>query len=966
VTNPGGEPLPGVSITATGTTAGVATDTYGAFRIDVPPSTDSLTFSYTGYATQRLPVRRGAPLRVVLRPVTYGLSEVVVVGFGEKNRRTLTGAVAAVDRRAFENVSVPTWEQALQGRLPGVSITPASGGLDAAASIRIRGVGSISAGNQPLIVIDGIVLSGQGGIESLGYQTNPFIALNPEDIASVEVLKDAAAGAVYGARAANGVILITTKSGRYGAAPRVNLNYYGGFSEITQRYDLLTGPEYATLWNEAARNSNITEGLYADPAEEPTTDWQSLLLRRGFVQQAQASVSGGTENSRFYLSGTFRDENGYLITTNLKRYSVRANFEQRLGKRWTAGISLAPTRVVDERVGNQFRGSPFGWASWYFPNVSAFHEGGQPIRTPLSTSNGSGGFPGNPLLTAVDQEATVTTQQLLARGHVTFVPLPGLRLRTEVATETSQENEWRYAGPATFFGFGVGSGSVEKQSLASFQWTNQVDWSPGLPTGHNLDITAGTQLVQTRFDEDYISGSDFPNDEVRYLTSTAQIDYFESGHTRSAFLGYFGRADYQWRGRYLLGLSARYDGSSRFGTDRRFGFFPAISAGWIVSEEALWSSSLISFLKLRASYGLTGNAEIGDFTVRGLVTTNNDYLGQPGYVIQSLENRRLGWEKSRQGNVGLDFAFGAGRFRGSVDYFVRDTRDLLLEVPAPATNGVSVVLDNVGAVRNSGVEFTLSADLLRGPLQWSVNLNGGTVRNRVLELADRDAEGGSDDIVLNNLNLFRPGQPAGAFYLVRYAGVDPANGDALFYDSEGNQTAEYSTDYRQVVGSPIPRFSGGLTQNFRYRNVELTVFLQGKTGHQRFLWHELLIADNMTEGANQLRTQLAAWRPDNPDTDVPQARLDDPNGNQISTRYLYDADFLRLQNLQLAYTFPALGQRAIRLRLFAAAQHLVTWTDFPGLDPDSEFYPTQRAAQGGVSYNLPAARTYTVGVNVSL
>ena len=952
-----GEPLQGVSVAVSGTTIGTATDDDGGFRLEVPLAHDSLTFTYTGYRTRRLAVDRNAPMRVLLQSQAYGLNEVVVVGFGEKNRRSLTGAVASVDQETFENVSVPNWEQALQGRLPGVSITSSSGGLNAAASIRVRGVGSISAGNQPLIVIDGIVLS----------ENSPMLALNSQDITSVEVLKDATAAAIYGARAANGVILITTQSGRYGAAPRVSLNYYGGFSEITQRYDLLTGPEYAALWNEAARNSGFTEGFYDNVEAEPTTDWQSLLLRRGFVQQAQASVSGGTDNSRFYLSGTFRDENGYLITTNLKRYSVRANFEQRLGKRWSAGVSLAPTRIVNERVNNMWTSSPFGSTSWFRPNVNAFYEDGQPIRTPPVTSNGTQySRLGNPLLYAIDQEDTFTTQQILGRAHVEFAPQAALRLRTEVATETSQGSGWFYAGPATFFGRGVGSGAVLQQNSVNFQWTNQIDWSPRLPTGHNLDVTAGTQLVRANLEGTHNTGGNFPSESLRYINSSAQIREYSSWRSHSAFLGYFGRADYQWRDRYLLGLSGRYDGSSRFGTDRRFGFFPAVSAGWILTEEPVLQNAAITFLKLRASYGLTGNAEIGNFTARGLVATSHDYLGQPGYVIQSLENRALGWEKSRQSNFGLDFALSDGRFRGSVDYFVRDTRDLLLDAPVPATNGVVAVLDNVGAVRNSGVEFMLTADLLRGPLRWTMELNGATLRNRVLELAERDGEGAAPDIILNDRNLFREGEPAGAFYLVRYAGVDPDNGDALFYDAEGNVTNQHSPDYRQVVGSSIPWFTGGMTQTFQYGNFELTAFFLGKVGHHIFVSHEQSIANNMRWGDNQLRSQLNAWRPDNRNTDVPQARLFSLNGSQSSTRYLHAADFLRLRNLQLAYTFPALGQRSLRLRLFAAAQNLVTWTSFPGLDPDSEFFPTQQAAQGGIHFNLPAARTYTVGMNVDI
>ncbi|MCB0554947.1 MAG: TonB-dependent receptor [Phaeodactylibacter sp.] len=960
-----GAPLPGVNVTVAGTTLGSFTDAAGAFQLEVPPAYDTLIFSYTGYEIRRIPIRRNAPMQVVLKPISYELNEVTVIGFGEQNKKTLTGAFSSTCEEAFQNVSVSNWEQALQGRLPGVSITSASGGLDASASIRVRGVGSISAGNQPLIVIDGTVLSGLGGIESLGYLTNPFIGLNTEDIASVEVLKDAAAAGIYGSRGSNGVILITTKSGRYEAKPTVTLNYYAGFSEISERYDLLNGKEYAALWNEAARNVGNTANLY-DVTAQPTTDWQSLLLRRGFVQQAQASISGGTANTRFYISGTFRDENGNLITTNFKRYSVRANFEQRIGDKWSAGLSVAPTRVADQRVGNQLGGSPFGWAAWYFPNVEAFHPDGQPIRTPLVTSNGAGGFTGNPLLTAIDQEAEVVTQHLLARGHLQFSPLPGLRLRTEASTEASQENEWKYAGPATFFGRGVGSGSVQQQHIASFQWTNQADWSPLLPAGHRLDLTAGMQLVRTSFEGDYTAGSNFSSDQVRYLNSTAQVEEFFSWHTASAFLGYFSRLHYCWLGRYLLELSGRYDGSSRFGAGRRFGFFPAASAGWILTEEPFLKSAFLDFLKIRTSYGLTGNAEIGDFASRGLVAANNNYLGQPGYLIQSLENRNLGWEKCRQWNAGLDFALWDNRIRGTVDYYIKDTRDLLLEVPAPATNGVSTILENAGAVRNSGLEFELSVDVLRGPLRWTVQLNGATLRNQVLELAGRDGNGEEGDIILNGRNLFRSGEPVGAFYLVKYAGVDPENGDALFYDLEGNKVANHApAENRQIVGSPIPRFSGGMVQSLQFRGFELSAFFHFKTGHQIYLLHSSL-ENNMTWGDNQLRTQLDAWRPDNRDTDVPQARLWAPNGNQPSTRYLHDADFVRLKNLTLAYTFPAIGKQAAQLRLFASAQNLFTLTRFPGLDPDSEFYPAQQAAQGGVLYNLPASSTYTVGVNLKL
>ncbi|MCB0582374.1 MAG: TonB-dependent receptor, partial [Phaeodactylibacter sp.] len=481
---------------------------------------------------------------------------------------------------------------------------------------------------------------------------------------------------------------------------------------------------------------------------------------------------------------------------------------------------------------------------------------------------------------------------------------------------------------------------------------------------HHLAATAGIQLTKDRYEGQGAGAIGFADDRLASLSAAATPAWAESFRTEAAFLGYLARVNYAFRNRYLLDISARYDGSSRFGQANRYGFFPALSAGWIVSEEEFFQLEGVDFLKLRSSIGLAGNAEIGNDPYRALVNFQAAYGGQPGYIIESLENESLGWEKSLQWDAGLDFSLWKGRLRGELDYYIRDTRNLLLQQPVPAVNGISLLTRNVGAVRNQGFEFSLAADILRGNFRWTLEVNGATLNNEVRQLLDQDGDGVQEDIILNSRMLFRPGLSIGSFFLVEYAGVDPDNGDALFFDLEGNPVTGFSSANRKVVGRSLPSLTGGFTNTFRYKNFDLSAFFHFKTGYQ--IYWESALEQNMAFGDNQRRSQLDAWTPDNRDTGVPQARLFVNNGAQPSTRYLKDGDYLRLQHLQLGYTFQNLGQRNYQLRLFAAAQNLLTFTRFPGLDPDAEFYAPESAALGAIRYNLPAARTYTFGFTMEL
>lgn len=968
ITSTSGEVLPGATVFVKNTKTGTAAALDGTYTIEAPKPSAVLVFEHLGYEKEVINLQGRSELDVQLRPSVSELNEVIVTAFGKQENWRLTGSISRVGEDAFENVSVPTFQRALQGRMPGVVITNASGGLDAEAVIRIRGTGSISAGNQPLVVVDGLILSSRPGPESMGYGLNPFLAFNPNDIASVEVLKDAAATALYGARGANGVILISTKKGRFDQKPVVSLGYYAGFSEMSKRYDLLDGQQYASLWNQAAINTGTDPNspeLY-DVGAQPSTDWQDLITRRGFVQESSASVTGGTPTSGYYFGGTFRDENSYLRTVGMQRYSFRAGFDQKLGEKFRAGLTIAPSHVVNNRTGNQYAGSPLGAASWFAPNVEAFDEAGNCRRDYIFTSNGESWGTSNPCVTLEDQWIETNTLQALSNAYLDWSPLPGLHFKTQLGAEASQVREFGRHGEAHFFGGVDGTGWEQNQQVFNYNWTTLANWQTNWNGRHELEGTLGMQLTREAFDYSYVGFEGFVNDRVRYINSAAQITYSEGVKTSNAFLGYFARLNYAFRQKYLLGLSARYDGSSRFSPEQRFGFFPAFSAGWLLSEEDFFNIEEVDFLKLRTSFGLSGNAEIGDFAYSGLVGVDPSYGGRPGTLISSIDNPDLGWEKSRQFDLGLDFSFFKNRLRGSLDYFVRDTRDLLLEVPVPAINGVAALTQNVGSVRNQGLEFNLSLDLIRGDFGWTVHANGATLKNEVLHLADTDGDGREDDIVYLGRMLFRPGESIGTFYLVQYAGVDPANGDALFFDLEGNRVSnEAPASNRQIAGKSLPGFTGGFTHVFSFKNLDLSAFFHFKTGHKIYLEDRQFYLENgFAGGLNQLTNQLNAWTPDRPDTNVPQARLFEGNGNQPSTRYLHRADFLRLQNLELGYRFDNVGKAGTRLRFFAAAQNLLTFTKFPGLDPDSEFYAAANVTLGAVRQNLPAARTFTAGFNL--
>lgn len=955
-----GDPIEGASIQGKGTLLGTFSDQLGYFSIQLPDSVKVMVVQFLGFETQEVSIRGQSKFTVELSPSTSTLDEVVVVGFGTQQQRQLTTAISTLRHEAIEGVSVPVFQRALQGQLPGVVMTNASGGLNAESIIRIRGVGSISAGNQPLFVVDGLILAARPG-GSLGYSTNPLIGLNPNDIASVEVLRDAAAAAIYGARGSNGVILISTKSGQFNTSPKVQLGYYAGFSEISKRHELLDGRQYAELWNEAAVNAGFSReedsDLFYDPDEQPKVNWQELLLQRGFVQESHAELQGGSQQTRYYIGASMREEDSYLRTVGIRRYAFRGNLEQRVNEQLKVGLLFNPSRTIDNRTGNQWAGAAWGAAAWFQPNVEALDGNGNCRRDPIL------GFPGNPCVMLEDQQISGVTTHVLSNLYAEWKAIPHLLFRTELGVESYDLDQQFRFKPSSWFGAPEGRAGFNNSKIFNYNWTNTVNWHVLKKRKYQMSVLGGVQMGKERYQDLGAEVAGFADNRINTLGAAASLTEVFSERSEAAFVGYFTRAQFGFWNKYLLTVSARYDGSSRFGSTRRYGFFPAVSAGWVLSEEPRLGDSSINLFKVRSSIGSTGNAAIGDDSYRGLVDFNSTYNGGNGYSIQSLENDDLSWERNVQWDLGVDIGVWNNRLRFSLDYYIKDTYDLLLERPVAATNGISSLISNIGAVRNQGLEGDMAASLSSGKLNWTIRFNFATLNNRVLRLVDNNGDGKDDDLILNNRMLFRPGASIGSFFLVKYAGVDESNGDALFYDLEGKKIQEALAINRQIVGNSLPCFSGGLTNQWQYKGLDLTLFFQFKTGFS--IYWESSQESNMSDSGNQRITQLNAWRPDNRVTNVPQARLFQSNGTQASTRYLHRGDFLRLQHLNLGYTLPDQWVKGTTIRLFAAGQNLFTWTKFPGLDPDSEFYAPSSAALGAIRNNLPAARTFTFGCKLS-
>lgn len=983
-------PLPGVSVVVKGTTIGSPTNSQGEFGVRVPEGKNILVFSFVGFKTKEIQIDDRTTIDVVMETDIQQLSDVVVVGFGTQTKEDITGNVSSVSSEELEDVQVGSIEQAIQGKAAGVFINANNGKLGQAIQLRIRGTSSLTASAQPLYVIDGIPVTTQS-FSITDNETNPIADLNFDDVESVEILKDASAAAIYGSRGSNGVILITTKSGRSGDT-QFELNYTVGTSEPAGEREFLNADGYLELFTEAFANSSsdgtengtlfgLTRQELFD-ADIPgwdqgfNSDWTETPYQDNTTQTVQLKASGGNDQTQFYISGGADLLEGILIDNSLDRLSGRINLDHSASDKIDLGFKLNLIRTEQQRLSSD---NAFSTPIQLNAQVPV-----QPIFDPDGSLN-SNTLYFNGLLYRNGQSFNTITYHALGSTFLNYNILSNLSVRTEFGLDLIDQNEERFFGPSVARNTGFPGGQAQNRFVRNVNWTTQTyaNYLKTFAQNHNVDVTAGISYQEVTTDRAFVDGINLPTSAFQQVASAAEVIAGTADFTSYSFVGYFARANYDYNGTYLLTLSGRVDGSSRFGENNRYGFFPAASAGWVLSNEPFIEDiDAISFLKAKASVGVTGNAEIPNFASLGLFGANS-YGGLSGLNPSQSPNPDLKWENTLQYNFGIEFGLFNDRINAQVDYYVKNTDDLLLNVNVPATTGFETQIRNTGKLENKGFEIVLNTFNLTGDFTWSSSFNFAANTNEVTDLNGQVIEGGF-------INRAVEGEPLGVFFAREFAGVNSQNGDALYFLNRDPTQAEldggtafqlerfgdrflvgpgdFSRAQRVVIGNPNPDFTGGLGNRFGYKGFDLNVFFQFVVGNDVFNGGGTFMSCNACFYDNQTADQLDRWQQPGDITDVPEARLFGSNGDGDSSRYLEDASYLRLKTVTFGYSLPAtlLNNVGLRkVRLYASGQNLLTFTGYSGWDPEvNTDFIDGNIALGTDFYAAPQARTITFGVDV--
>lgn len=985
------EPIIAATVSVIEELSGSLTDVDGAFTVPVKELPAVIKISYLGYREQQVDVYDASePILVELVENNNFLKEVVVVGYGTQKRKELTGSVASIGKESLQQIST-SFDNLLGGTVSGLNVSQSSGLPGATSNIRIRGGNSITGGNEPLYVIDGVLVYNDNAATSTGVTRatsdfNPLAAINPNDIESIEVLKDVSASAIYGSRGANGVIIVTTKSGKKGRN-NIEYQYTIGWQSSRKKLDLMNASDWGKLYLEIATPNQIeanglTDEIVASWGEG--SDWQEAALRTALTQNHQLSISGGDEKTRYLVSGNFSDQDGILLNTGFKRYSGRLNFERDLFSNFTVGVNLTASKSLQNGI-TDFN----SYDSYVGGNSNAFEYVLRiPQAVPIYNADGSYNYV-NPYevgdirngtqtpnaiadLTEVVSETKNNT--LIGKAFAKWTILQDFVLKLSASTNLVNTTQNYYAPSTSAAGITVGGyGTVGNKRYDSYQYEATLNWTKTLGK-HAFDILAGYTTQVTNIEYATATSEKFANESLTYhsLQSGSLLVSPQTGALVSTLHSALGRINYTYKDRYHLTATLRADGSSRFAVNNRWGYFPSVGLSWNLEEESfLRGNKVIDELKLRGSFGTVGNQEIGDYKALATYGTVRSYFGNTGvtgYVRNNLENPDLKWETTTQYNVGFDLSILKRRLNFIFDVYSKKTSDLLLSIPVEQTTGFSYQLKNVGNVTNKGIEFAVNASVIENKdFSWNLSANIAHNKNEVTNI-------GSLDAIKSTYTIIKKGESLGSFYGWVFDGIvqkgDDLNvvpkpspkptveyGDAKFVDQNGDGEIDQDND-RVVLGSIQPDFTYGFSTTLRYKDWSIFAAFQGSQGNEIYnsLRQRLETASTSYNVSTAL---LNRWSETNPSTTIAKPYASNNYTNYLDSRYVEDASYLRLKNVTLSYVLPIRFNKApsTRIRAFVSGQNLLTVTGYKGYDPE--------VASGIDSGAYPTARTYSLGVNIS-
>ena len=976
-----GEPITGAAVVVKGTTNGTITDIDGKYSISVPEGS-TLSFSFVGFKTQEVRANK-TTLNVVMQEEAIGLDEVVAIGYGYVKKRDLTGAVSSVS--ADDMViggTVSNAAQALQGKTAGVQVQQTSKAPGGSISVRVRGSNSISSTNEPLYVVD-------------GFPSTEGLNINPNDIESMQILKDASATAIYGARGANGVVLITTKRGKAGEN-KISYNGYVGVQQVQNPFDFISAKDYMNLQNALYQEIEGQEGnpygVYTPSQLESTvdTDWLDVCTQLGVVHDHTISFQGGTEKTKVMTSLGFYNQEGVLKNTDFNRISGRVNVDQTITDWIKAGASLYAHREQSNYQaysGNIVSSNVLNGILTYDPTVKPYNDDGSYGTVP-------GGRGDNPLANLLERQNDETNDKFNGTAFVEINPLEGLTAKASVGVEILHQFRGTYLPKSTYEG-GIDGGIASTYDLSNTRqvFEGTINYMKTFNDVHDFGAMVG--YTYEKFSEEYRSqqAKGFSTDQFTYnnMGAASQVTDWGSNKTENILISFFGRVNYTYNNKYLATVTVRRDGSSRFGANEHWGTFPSGSLAWRASEEDFVKNwGVFSNLKVRAGFGVTGNERIGDYASYALMAntryTFDGSTNSAGIHMNqsSAANPNLKWETTKQWNIGLDMGFLDNRISVTIDGYWKKTDDLLLAVRMPYYTGFTSGQSNIGSISNKGVELDFTSHNLTGDFQWDTKFNISYNKNEVLDLGDNgdiyiSSSKPMGSVSEEDFAIVREGEALGSIFGYKYIGVlqqgetyapqpNSKPGDPKFEDVNGDGIID-SND-RTIIGHANPDVVFGLTNNFAWKNFDLSIFFQGSIGN------DLLNMTNMNLEWNRTEVALDRWTPENTDTDVPRNGFYySQYGGYINDHFVENASYLRLKNLTLGYTIP-FKKFINSCRVYFSAENLFTVTGYSGWDPETDTKAYEQAKQGGsqqtanagagLDFNsYPSMRTYTFGVNIT-